>query len=69
MFWLSGESRISHGGRGPPTRALYGENVCENKRIGSRRGVVSSIYHHHIEHFFTFLAGNTVFSLISESPR
>ena len=30
---------------------------------------VSSIYHHHIEHFFTFLAGNTVFSLLSESPR
>ena len=25
-------------GRGPPTRALFGENVCENKRIGSRRG-------------------------------
>ena len=29
---------------------------------------VSSIYHRHIEHFFTFLAGNTVFSLISDSP-
>ena len=29
----------------------------------------SSIYHLHIEHFFTFLAGNTVFSLVSESPR
>ena len=29
----------------------------------------SSIYHRHIEHFFTFLAGNTVFSLISDSPR
>ena len=29
----------------------------------------SSIYHRHIEHFFTFLAGNTVFSLLSESPR
>ena len=29
----------------------------------------SSIYHRHIEHFFTFLAGNTVFSLVSESPR
>ena len=30
---------------------------------------LSSIYHRHIEHFFIFLAGNTVFSLISESPR
>ena len=29
---------------------------------------VSSIYPHHIEHFVTFLAGNTVFSLISDSP-
>ena len=29
---------------------------------------MSSIYHHHIEHFFAFFAGNTVFSLISESP-
>ena len=26
------------GRRGPPIRALFGENVCENKRIGSRRG-------------------------------
>ena len=26
------------GGRGPPTWALFGENVCENQRIGSRRG-------------------------------
>ena len=30
---------------------------------------ISSIYHRHIEHFFTFLAGNTVFSLISDSPH
>ena len=30
---------------------------------------MSSIYHRHIEHFFTFLAGNTVFSLVSELPR
>ena len=30
---------------------------------------ISSIYHRHIEHFFTFLVGNTVFSLVSESPR
>ena len=29
----------------------------------------SSIYHHHIEHFFAFFAGNTVFSLVSELPR
>ena len=26
------------GGCGPPMQALFGENVCENKRIGSRRG-------------------------------
>ena len=26
------------GGRGPLTWALFGENVCENKRIGSHRG-------------------------------
>ena len=26
------------GGRGPPTWALFGENVCENERIGSHRG-------------------------------
>ena len=29
----------------------------------------SSIYHRHIEHFFTFFAGNNVFSLVSESPH
>ena len=40
----SGGSRISVGGvhplggRGPPTWALFGENVCENERIGSHRG-------------------------------
>ena len=41
----SGGSRISRGGgggggggRGPPTWALFGENVCENERIGSHRG-------------------------------
>ena len=27
------------GGRGPPTRVLFGENVCENERIGSYRGL------------------------------
>ena len=26
------------GGGGSPTRVLFGENVCENERIGSRRG-------------------------------
>ena len=26
------------GGRGPPTWAPFGENVCENERIGSHRG-------------------------------
>ena len=25
------------GGRGPSTRALFSENVCENERIGSHR--------------------------------
>ena len=30
---------------------------------------LSSIYHRHIEHFFAFFAGNTVFSLVSESPH
>ena len=30
---------------------------------------VSSVYHRHIEHFFAFFAGNTVFNLVSESPR
>ena len=42
----SGGSRISRrGGRapimrghGPPTWALFSENVCENERIGSHRG-------------------------------
>ena len=26
------------GGRGPPTWALFGENVCKNERIGSHGG-------------------------------
>ena len=26
------------GGRGPPTLTLFGENVCENERVGSRGG-------------------------------
>ena len=28
------------GGHGPPMWALFAENVCENERIGSRRGGV-----------------------------
>ena len=28
------------GGHGPPTRAFFGENTCENERIGSRRANV-----------------------------
>ena len=41
----SGGSRISRrggvhplGGRGPPTWALFGENVWKNERIGCHRG-------------------------------
>ena len=37
-YIFSGGSRISCSGRGPPTWALFVENVCENKRIGSHRG-------------------------------
>ena len=46
-FLSSGRCRISHrggihplGGHGPLTWALFGENVCENKRIGSHGGHV-----------------------------
>ena len=28
----------THWGCGPPTQALFGENVCKNERIGSHRG-------------------------------
>ena len=38
---VSGGSRISRwggGGRRPPMWALFGKNVCENERIGSRLG-------------------------------
>ena len=28
------------GGFGPPMGAVFGENVCENKRLGSRKGGV-----------------------------
>ena len=35
----SGGSRIFHGGgRQPPMQALFGENICENERIGSHWG-------------------------------
>ena len=43
----SGGSRISRRGGactrkgrglGPPTQVLFGENVCENERIGSHKG-------------------------------
>ena len=44
--YSQGRSRISRsgawarlgGGRGPPMRVLFGENACENERIGSRKG-------------------------------
>ena len=29
---------VGGGGRGRPTWALFGENVCKNERIGSHRG-------------------------------
>ena len=32
--------RAPVGGHGPPMQALFGENVCENERIGSHRGRV-----------------------------
>ena len=45
QFHVGGRSRISRrkgvhplGGHGPPMRALFSENVCENKRIGSHKG-------------------------------
>ena len=31
------------GGHGPLTRALFGENVCENEIIGFHRGVCRNI--------------------------
>ena len=34
------EGRAPVGGRGPPTWALFGENMYENKRIGSHRAGV-----------------------------
>ena len=31
-------------GHGPPTLALFGENVCENERIGSHGGCAPEIF-------------------------
>ena len=36
-FPIGGHGPI-RGGCGPPTRALFGKNVCKNERIGSCRG-------------------------------
>ena len=36
-FPVGGRAPVG-GGRGPPTWALFGENVCKNERIGSNRG-------------------------------
>ena len=38
LNWRIQDFPYGGGGRGPPTRVLSGENVCENERIGSRRG-------------------------------
>ena len=48
-------------GNSPPNPYISLRNIAEKQK--------SSIYHRHIEHFFAFFAGNTVFSLVSESPR
>ena len=37
-FPIAGGGHAPIGGHGPPTWALFGENVCENERIGSHRG-------------------------------
>ena len=39
-FPVGGRAPVGGGGRGPPTWALFGENVCENERIGSQKGGV-----------------------------
>ena len=36
-FPVGGRAPV-RGGCGPPTWALFGENVCKNERIGSHRG-------------------------------
>ena len=36
-FPMGGRAPV-RGGHGPPMWALFGENVCENERIGSHRG-------------------------------
>ena len=37
-FSVGGADPFSGEGRGPPMRVLFGENVCENEKIGSRWG-------------------------------
>ena len=37
-FPVGGRVHPLGGGRGPPMRVLFGENVCENERIRSHRG-------------------------------
>ena len=37
-FPIGGRAPV-RGGRGPLMQAILGENVCENERIGSNRGV------------------------------
>ena len=48
--------------------SVHGVMKTNNTVMLAKQKDTSSIYHCHIEHFFTFLAGNTVFSLISDSP-
>ena len=36
-------------GRGPPTRVLFGKNVCKNERIGSRRGAYAGKFCIHVD--------------------
>ena len=38
------------GERGPPTLALFGENVCKNERIGSRGGACAGNFCMQIRH-------------------
>ena len=38
-FPMGGHAPVRRG-RGPPTWALFSENVCKNERIGSHRGGV-----------------------------
>ena len=38
-FPIGGVHPLGGGGHGPPMQALFDENVCENERIGSHRGL------------------------------